>query len=192
MPNKIAYFDYLASMGQNDYLLRIVRYHDDDIEALKVYFELLKKGQTIVPLSYVGYTPEELDDTCDSQLSECELGCVFLLFAYIEALFQNDCKSRVVHKLKHAENLSQRLITSFACKYSNSQPIPILGILKDWISETPIHTGLLNELRQGFRYIRHWFAHGRYWHPKPKQIDLQKYTFQYVYTLAEEVRKNIV
>jgi hypothetical protein len=129
--------------------------------------------------SFVGYTPREILEELQYQISEAERDACLNLLAAIEALFRLDYAIRCEEKDK--AEISRRFRELFS---EHQYRLPLEdGIFEEWKNELTVKSSVISYLKGAFKY-RHWLAHGRYWTLKAGR---QKYDFYELYTLAIEV-----
>lgn len=107
----------------------------------------------------LGLTPEESASIFDAQKHHLDLLCMLDLLTTTEAILRVDFWKRVEQKKK--DPLSRRYRELSRRKRSLRLDDDILEALKD--------AGVRPQSISGFRgalRLRHWLAHGRYWHPK--------------------------
>jgi hypothetical protein len=131
--------------------------------------------------SFIGYTPNEVFEELNYQISEIERDACLNLLAAIEALFRLDYAIRCEEKDK--AELSKRFRELFA-EYQYRLPLED-SLFEVWKDELSIKSSIISNLKSAFKY-RHWLAHGRYWTLKAGR---PKYDFYDLYLLALEVEK---
>ncbi|MET3431687.1 hypothetical protein ABIC71_001165 [Herbaspirillum seropedicae] len=138
--------------------------------------DAVKKAKTegaAVPPTFLGMTPDEVQDYFRSAERELEIAAVLALIASAEARIRLDSRTR----LKGADSLARSLRKLFDESTSEwSVALYQYGICdawKDYISQT----GFSNSDKDRYRgrigafkellSVRHWVAHGRYWAEPP-------------------------
>jgi len=129
--------------------------------------------------SFVGYTPREILEELQYQISEVERDACLNLLAAIEALFRLDYAIRCEEKDK--AKISRRFRELFS-EYQYRLPLET-GLFEEWKNLTSVKSSVISYLKGAFKY-RHWLAHGRYWTLKAGK---PKYDFYDLYILALEV-----
>jgi hypothetical protein len=107
---------------------------------------------------------------------------MLVTLATIEASFRLDYEIRCQKKLK--DNLSRALREIY--KVRQEQASLNEDIFEAWRLYTPSSKTLISELRGAFK-LRHWLAHGRYWHPKFGRT----FDFDFIYDLAVAVYEDL-
>jgi hypothetical protein len=105
-----------------------------------------------------GLNRVEVEDAFENQRRELELLTMLGLLATAEAILRNDFERRVARRLK--DGLSRKYRTIAKRKKRTRLDEDLLEILKQEVTPS-----IVSDFRGALR-LRHWLAHGRYWHPK--------------------------
>lgn len=148
--------DNLTPASHTLSLTEIAEYHEDTVASLKVYF-----NEAFSLERFIGYTPDQRSEELHLRIDETALRSMFITLASIEANFRLDDEFRCRNKLQ--DNLPR----SFRKIYKVRKERVALDedIFEAWRMHIGVSGTLISELRTTFR-LRHWIAHGRYWHPK--------------------------
>jgi hypothetical protein len=164
-------------------IVEIAGHHNVVVSSLRLYFSEISP---YYQERFFGYRPEEAKTEAkgelDGHITETELRSSLAILACLEATFRTDYDYRCQKKLK--DSLSR----AFRNIYKNRKNRIGLEdeIFETWKEERPEFSQLVGELRAAFK-LRHWLAHGRYWHPKLGR----KYDFVSIYNLADAVFTNL-
>lgn len=159
----------------------IADYRARAISALRLYYSIDNPKFTYI---FTNKAIVEIQKELNEVRNELDLQFSLGLLSAIEALFRIDFAIRCEKRYK--DDLSRR----FRKLYEHYGLRAHLedDILAAWEEHTTGMTGLLNELRQAFRF-RHWIAHGRYWLLKVK---VERFDFSYLYILASTLSTKLV
>ncbi|MCY2925195.1 MAG: hypothetical protein NT031_07105 [Planctomycetota bacterium] len=114
---------------------------------------------------FVGLTRQEVEDVFQSHRDELDYVAMLDLMAAAEATVRLDYFDRVVSRSKAPPLVSKRFSKIDRSLRRNERPDlegDILDTWQDLVSGTKVPVRDF----KGALTLRHWLAHGRYWHPK--------------------------
>jgi len=128
----------------------------------------------------LGLTPEEAARFFEAQKRHLDLLCMLDLLTTTEAILRVDFRDRVEQRKKDPLSRKYRELNKRKSRLHLDEDI--LEALKD--------TGIRAQAISGFRgalRLRHWLAHGRYWHPKLGRGYAPNDVFDIVRALLDEI-----
>ena len=154
-------------------LIEIVEYHNDAVDALRLFLTSLHAR---ADSRLLGYTEHEFNQLLLGRIDETELRSCFAILAALEASLRIDFQLRVKQRAKDPLSREFRVI------YKARQDRARLDedLLEPWLRHHPPLKKLIGELRSALHF-RHWLAHGRYW----KRPVHGRFDYLSMYTLAE-------
>ena len=154
--------------SQSTSLHDLANYHRDADAALRLYFTPINPDFVAL---FAGERQVEVDEKLADRILETDLRSALAVMAGVEAAFRLDYLWRRNAKKADAVSIAFRRQRRTNVRLDED-------ILETWKVNHPQMRRLISELRGAFR---HWLAHGRYWRVG------QKYDFESLYVLAEEV-----
>jgi len=159
-------------------LEEIQKYHEDAVTSLRYYFTEASSSLA----RFFDSTPQALTEELKQRIGETGLRSILVTLAALEASFRIDYEIRCDRRFKDP------LSRAFRSMYRKHKQHVSLDedIFEAWKTYNPTSKRVIGELRTAFR-LRHWLAHGRYWHPKIGR----NFDFESVYDLAAAVNEEL-
>jgi hypothetical protein len=155
----------------------IVRYHEDTVSSLKLYFNEISAYSA---KRFVDYTPTMRAEELRNRIEETSLRSILVILASLEARFRVDFESRCQNRYK------DKLSRAFRTIHKKRQDRVSLeeDIFSAWKTYRNDSKQLVGNLKSAFK-LRHWLAHGRYWQPKLGRT----FDYETIYDLAAAVNE---
>ncbi len=162
---------------QNLELSEIVEYYLDSEAALKKYYPITGKTDTLIE-KFILYTKDEIIKEFKKRVDELDKTSSLTILTSVEAKFRIDYLNRCYKRKKDPLSLELRDLYKIKENHASLED----EILVFWKKHFPDYKGLFSEIIGALKY-RHWIAHGRYWYPKLGR----KFDYTYIYSLAVQL-----
>lgn len=159
-----------SAASQSVSLLDLADYQRDTDRSLRLYFTSINPDFVAL---FAGDRPSDVAEKLADRINETDMRSALAVMARVEAAFRLDYQWRRKAKKPDAVSIAFR-------RHRRTNVRLDEDIWETWSVNYPMTRRLISEIRSAFRF-RHWLAHGRYWPAG------QKYDFQTVYLLAQEV-----
>gem|GEM_PF-2451642 len=172
-------------------LNEIVRYYSLSKESLIFLMNRILTGKSDILSEFIGYTEDELKEEFKRLQCEVEKCAVFNILTTLEAEFKIDFLIRVQKRYKCSISRKFRKLYKHYKKQHRENKISLKEIiLKSWKEEFPELRRVIDPYIEVLNY-RHCLAHGRWWKPKIHVAYDEKYDFDTVYGLAQNIYESI-
>ena len=159
--------------------------------SLKCYRDAILEGKVNIPAEFIGLTENELREEFKKLESEIKKCAVFNILTTLEAEFKIDFLIRVQKRYKCSISRKFRKLYKHYKKQHRENKISLKEIiLKSWKEEFPELRRVIDPYIEVLNY-RHCLAHGRWWKPKIHVAYDEKYDFDTVYGLAQNIYESI-
>ncbi len=163
----------------NLHLVELAAYQNDIDASLRLCFSPTAPD---FPIRFLGYPKNKVAQELQLRLAESDIRSTLIVLTSLEASFRVDFHLRCRERLKDELSRYFREIE----KTRGDQVRFDEDILEGWKKYIPGVAPLIGRLHGALK-LRHWVAHGRYWHPKLGR----KYDFDSVYDLAEVIASTL-